>query len=601
MTILALRRVTLAGLAQDRKVMLSGLQRMGCLHLIPLRPKLAADPDRTPSAPAEEAYKALRWISDVAEKRQQVKDKETFDFDAVVRLALGNKQRLREAEDEKAFLQRRIHELTPWGDFTLPDSAYSGGYLYWFYQLPLHERGRLAKLELPWQEVHRDNRFTYVVVIAREEPDAGLLPVPRTHTGAVSLSQLHARLNETEVQLEDLHAEHTALSRWIFLLSQNLAHAEDRSALVEADQGIWLQHGVCLVQGWVAERELPLLQEFATELGLALTAEKPLPEERPPTLLENPSPVDGGQDLVSFYQTPNYHEWDPSRIVFFSFALFFAMILADAGYAVILGLILARYWKRMEKSAEGRRFRILSVVVLAASFLYGVLVGSYFGIEPSPGTLVARLKLLELNDFDSMMRLSIAIGCLHLLMANLVVALRLRPFPHNARPIGWSLALTGGFAAYLGSTEDMQGLITTGYLLLSLGLLLVMLFASNRRVSDWKSALLRLLDGLAGLAQVTKMFGDVLSYLRLFALGLASASLALTFNDLAMQVKAALPGPGLLLAILILFLGHSINLGLGIISGFVHGLRLNFIEFFNWGMSDEGYPFRAFAKKEIEP
>ncbi|MBL3619396.1 MAG: V-type ATP synthase subunit I, partial [gamma proteobacterium endosymbiont of Lamellibrachia anaximandri] len=81
MTILALRKVTLAGLAQDRKVMLSGLQRMGCLHLIPLRPKLAADPDRTSIAPAEEAYKALRWISDVAEKRQQVKDKGAFDFD----------------------------------------------------------------------------------------------------------------------------------------------------------------------------------------------------------------------------------------------------------------------------------------------------------------------------------------------------------------------------------------------------------------------------------------------------------------------------------------------------------------------------------------
>jgi V/A-type H+-transporting ATPase subunit I len=119
-------------------------------------------------------------------------------------------------------------------------------------------------------------------------------------------------------------------------------------------------------------------------------------------------------------------------------------------------------------------------------------------------------------------------------------------------------------------------------------------------VKDLKSALLRLLDGLGGLTQVTKMFGDILSYLRLFALGLASSSLALTFNDLALQVKQALPGAGLLVAILILLLGHSINLGLGIISGFVHGLRLNFIEFFNWGLSGEGYPFRAFAKKETE-
>ena len=100
------------------------------------------------------------------------------------------------------------------------------------------------------------------------------------------------------------------------------------------------------------------------------------------------------------------------------------------------------------------------------------------------------------------------------------------------------------------------------------------------------------------MVEVSKLFGDVMSYLRLFALGLASASLALTFNQLAAQVQQAVPGLGLLLSFLILLLGHGINLLLAIISGFVHGLRLNFIEFFNWGLSEEGYPFQAFAKKE---
>jgi len=238
--------------------------------------------------------------------------------------------------------------------------------------------------------------------------------------------------------------------------------------------------------------------------------------------------------------------------------------------------------------------------VLATSFVYGVLVGSYFGIVPQTASLAGSLKLLDLNDFDSMMRLSIGIGSAHLILANLVVAMHLRPFPHNARPIGWSLAVAGGFTLYLSGVESGASLTRLGLLLLVTGLLLVLLFSSRRPVKDLKSALLRLLDGLGGLTQVTKMFGDILSYLRLFALGLASSSLALTFNDLALQVKQALPGAGLLVAILILLLGHSINLGLGIISGFVHGLRLNFIEFFNWGLSDEGYPFRAFAKKETE-
>ena len=114
---------------------------------------------------------------------------------------------------------------------------------------------------------------------------------------------------------------------------------------------------------------------------------------------------------------------------------------------------------------------------------------------------------------------------------------------------------------------------------------------------DPRSALMRLLDGLWALTGVTRIFGDVLSYLRLFALGLASASLALTFNDLAHQASQV-QGLGLLFAILILFVGHLLNLMLALMSGVVHGLRLNYIEFYNWALSGEGYAFQPFNKKE---
>jgi len=112
----------------------------------------------------------------------------------------------------------------------------------------------------------------------------------------------------------------------------------------------------------------------------------------------------------------------------------------------------------------------------------------------------------------------------------------------------------------------------------------------------WK----RVLKGLGGLTGISTAFGDALSYLRLFALGLASAALASTFNSMAGQVKEALPGIGLLFALLIALLGHSLNFALGLSSGFIHGLRLNFIEFFRWSISEEGHPFNAFARKEKE-
>ena len=92
------------------------------------------------------------------------------------------------------------------------------------------------------------------------------------------------------------------------------------------------------------------------------------------------------------------------------------------------------------------------------------------------------------------------------------------------------------------------------------------------------------------------MFGDVLSYLRLCALGLSSAKLAETFNSLARGAWDN-AGVGVIAAIAIVILGHTLNLLLGIMSGVVHGLRLNCIEFFKWSLPEEGYLFTAFAKK----
>jgi V/A-type H+-transporting ATPase subunit I len=108
----------------------------------------------------------------------------------------------------------------------------------------------------------------------------------------------------------------------------------------------------------------------------------------------------------------------------------------------------------------------------------------------------------------------------------------------------------------------------------------------------------RLLSGLLGLTKISAAFGDVLSYLRLFALGLASASLAAAFNDMAADIHGGLPRIGLLFALLVLLFGHALNLLLGVSSGVIHGLRLNVIEFFNWGLKDDGRRFTPFRRKE---
>jgi V/A-type H+-transporting ATPase subunit I len=113
--------------------------------------------------------------------------------------------------------------------------------------------------------------------------------------------------------------------------------------------------------------------------------------------------------------------------------------------------------------------------------------------------------------------------------------------------------------------------------------------------------LMRVFRGFAALTGLSGAFGDVLSYMRLFALGLASASLAVAFNGMAGDVKEALPGVGFFFAIVVLLIGHTLNFVLSLSSGFIHGLRLNVIEFFKWGVKDEGTAYRPFERKESMP
>lgn len=602
MSIVALKKVSVFGLVDEKRQVLESLQRLGCMHLIAMQTDSDLADVSVTERP-EECLQALKYLRASGRRRHQVMKDPDFDVDEVVARVLENRQCVRETIDQRDMLARRIHDREPWGDFEFPDRDDLDGLRLWFYILPLGKKAALEELELPWQIVHQDNLSAYVLVISRTEPPASLLPVARVHTGPYSLRRLRAQLEEAEIQLDTLYAERDGLTRWIYLLDQNIARAEDAASLNYAN-ALTLDHDEFFaVQGWVPEPSVVRLEGYAKDNGLGLIVEEPQPEDAPPTLLENPERIAGGADLVGFYQTPAYRGWDPSSIVLFSFALFFAMILGDAGYGLVLCGIVVAFWKKMGQSDLGARMRNLSALVSGLSVVYGVFAGSYFGLSPGDDTLLGRLQFLELDDFDTMIRLSVVIGAVHVCLANGMRGFHRRSWRERAEPIAWNAVVVGGLLLWLSDLGD-QTIKTiasaAGIGLLAVGALIVLVFGSEREVRTLKDALLRFLGGLLSLTNATKVFGDVLSYLRLFALGLASASLAITFNQLANDVAAAAPGAGLLLKLLILLLGHGLNLTLAVISGVVHGLRLNFIEFFNWGVDEEGYPYRPFYKKEAE-
>jgi V/A-type H+-transporting ATPase subunit I len=598
MSIQALKKLSLVGTGEQKVKVLDRLQALGCMHLTPLVP-LQAPPEIMPPEYAEDARRAIRYLVAMPNKRRQVRNHPNFDMSDTVAQVLANQRRLRDVTDHRDALRERIGNLEPWGDFLLPDLDDMGGQRLWFYILPQREGRCLHSLELPWHVVHKDNRAYWVVVISPQEPPPELLPVPRVRTGARSLSELRVRLEDAELERDEVLAERHTLTRWIHLMSQHMTDTEDRTVLQHAEAQTLDVDGIFAIEGWVPVARVAEVESLAGFYQLALLLRDPRPDETPPTLLDNPENVAAGEDLVAFYQVPSYWAWDPSRVLFFSFALFFSMILSDAGYALVLGGMLALGWRKLGGSESGMRFRVLASVLVGGSLIWGVLVGSYFGIAPPPGSLLARFYLFDIHDFDTMMQISVGIGVLHLVLANAQMLL-IQGWSRAGRvALGWILVMLAGYALWLAGDAHPQWARLSSYAI-GASLLGILLLASDRPLDSPAALAWRLLDGFTDLTGITKVFGDVLSYLRLFALGLASASLALTFNGLAAQVRSEVEGLGLLLAILILLIGHALNLALGVMSGVVHGLRLNFIEFYNWALSGEGYPFHAFRKKELK-
>lgn len=593
MAIVTLKKMTLCGLLSEKSQILQRLQGLGGTHLIPLT-ELSVSAEMATHKITEKAVNALKYLMQCRNKRHQVRELDDFNLEQVIEQVLLVQDTYRRLSDQRDFLIKRIEEIEPWGDFCLTEKDDLGRIKLWFYIVPKRLMNKLDH-ELVYQVVHQDNLNCYVVVLAEQEPAVSAVPVPRTHTGKVPLSRLKKRLEQTKLQLEDLQADRESLSRWITLISLSLIKNQEQADLKVAHTMTLDSDPIFVMQAWVPEQDCQRFIDFAEHNHIAIQIAEAAPDDKPPTLLSNQEQLAGGEDVIGFYQTPSYYDWDPSRVVFFSFALFFAMILSDAGYAGVFALFLAIKWRKLGRTVKGRRLRMLAAVTVVFSLFWGMLTGSYFGQSPQ-GLLVA-FKLFDLNDFDSMMQLSIGVGAVHIAFANLVKAYQRRLNSTALASLGWAILVSSGFVYWLTMADQPVILGYLCYGLLTLGLLLLLFFSSDKPALKAKDYLWRLLDGLKSLTGVTKLFGDVLSYMRLFALGLASASLALTFNQLAAQVYHSVSGLGLLFSLLILLLGHSLNLILCLMSGLVHGLRLNFIEFYNWSVSDEGYPFKAFSRK----
>ncbi|MCT4575008.1 MAG: hypothetical protein N4A43_02000 [Alphaproteobacteria bacterium] len=598
MSIVPLKKITLCGFSEEAEKITNKLQNLGIIHVINQNHQSSTEEAPFVSK-INENFKDLQYLANARDKLHMLKEDENFNPEELIAEISSMRAKTEELLEELEIVEKKIESIEPWGDFEFIPKEEIENHKFWFYEIPIYNLRKMPK-NCIYFIASKQNANAYTIVLSEEEPDD--IPGKNIQFGHRSLKDLENERDYINEQIDEIRTRRIILTKYRYLLAESLNDINNEALRFEIESYSQDDGELFILKGYINNSDVKLIKNISYENAIACYIEDIKENEKAPTLLKNKEALSGGEELVKFYSVPAYGTLDPSNALFFFFALFFAMIMSDFGYACVLGLILALSNGKLKKSKSGRRVRSLSWFTVIISMIWGVLIGSYFGAEPTGNNIIADLarkfKTVDMNNINAMMKVSIYIGVVHVCIANLIRAWRHRKSLFALSRLGWAFVTISGimYIPMIMMGEKINNIFgTIAPNLLTGGLIMVFLFSSES-----KNIFKRIIDGLLGLTKISTAFGDVLSYLRIFALGLASASLGITFNQLSIQVIDAMPTLGYVMAFIILILGHAINFGLGIMSGVVHGLRLNVIEFFNWSISDEGYPFNAFKKMEVK-
>ncbi|KPK32705.1 MAG: hypothetical protein AMS24_03375 [Chlamydiae bacterium SM23_39] len=382
-----------------------------------------------------------------------------------------------------------------------------------------------------------------------------------------------------------------------------------------------LEESLFSIEAWIPLSKMDEMNELIKNYNIYYEEIGIEKKEIIPTFLKNNKIGVMGEDLINIYDTPSIQDKDPSGWVLGAFSLFFAMIISDAGYG-FLYFILAIFLKFVLKKEKFKRFINLVFLLSISCMFWGIITSSFFGLNINPKSPLKKFSFVdylsekkafyhltqkddvyktlekkypnikEIKDGKSLLlikkisegkekfvireqfnnnillEISLLIGVLHLIISFLINVKR------NIAGIGWILFMIGGYL-YFPSIIKASSLINflnilskeeafyLGRPLVFIGILLAVILALLQKKKE----------GIKEITNLVSIFGDTMSYLRLYALGMAGMILSKTFNDIGFSIN-------IFLGIFVIIIGHLVNMTLGIIGGVIHGLRLNFLEWY---------------------
>ena len=518
--------------------------------------------------------------------------------------------KLTELHAALAHAEKQLQATLPWGEYDKKalDGLKDLGYVIRYYAVDAKKFDESWGELYPLQVVENNGKKVWFVTVA-PKGEAYSFPINETAAPEGTYTEASAELAEIKAEMIGCKAGLLNAKDYIPAIKETC-----NNDLVELDRYLAKEVGQSAAENLVTvftgfapvENDAELVEAF-DNMGVLYLKEEAVLEDNPPIKLKNNWFTRQFEVFTEMYGAPVYAEFDPTPIVAPFYLLFFAMCMGDAGYGLILillGIAVAKKWINI---AMLKNIGPIISILGAGTFAIGLILGTAFGIDLSaaewyPQAMKKIMITGTIAGFPAQMILALGIGIFHICLAMTVKAIGYTKrfgFRETVSVWGWLLLIVGGIVtaalgmAKLVSPDVIKWIVIVIGVVSALGI-----YIFN---TPGKNPLSNIGSGLWDTYNmVTGILGDVLSYIRLYALGLAGGMLGQAFNILGgIIVGDGISVINFLPFALILLFGHSLNLAMSCLGAFVHPLRLTFVEYFkNAGYEGKGKEYNPLTKEK---
>lgn len=509
-------------------------------------------------------------------------------------------QQIQQVAHKLQAVEKELVQLEPWGDFDPKSVARlrDAGYQIDFYICSDKQfKEEWVDFYNATEINHVGSKLYFVTVMPKGENID--LEVETAKLPDCSLSDLHVRKENLAKQSEALQARLKDLAASVvpdLQAAQAQVHSQIEFSKVVLNTDSLADNKLMLLQGWAPADCVSKIKDFLESKEVYYEVADPTPEDDVPILLDNKGFFRLFEPIMRLYMLPKYNELDLTPFFAPFFMLFFGLCLGDSGYGLFM-LLAVTVYRLVAKNISASMKPILTLVQLlgASTMVCGLLTGTCFGFNLYDIQLPLFQSLKEAISLDNqqMFNLSLILGGVQIIFGMILKAVNQTiqfGFKYAVATIGWLFILVSTAIAFAAPGFIPMG-GTVHMVFLAIGVLMAYLYNS-----PGKNVFVNIGLGLwDSYNMATGLLGDVLSYVRLFALGLSGGILASVFNSLAVGMSPDNVIAGPIVMVLIFVIGHAINMFMNVLGAMVHPMRLTFVEFFkNSGYEGGGKEYKPF-------